>query len=381
MGFFEVLNGIGQGINAVNSVVGGISGIMGGSNTIFENFGFQAPFNIENLNNDPFSPTAEQVLQEKSGESSLLNYFNRFIYGFDGYTPDINGYTLIFMQPPDLSGISDTYTIQQVTKLISFLAIDFTPPPQQVLVGDVSGGGSGISYGTDVITAGGSLQITFIDTCTLDMFNLHKTWIDYIRAVTKGTISPTGRYLTSGEIDYATSAYVVRFKPVAPTFTLDDIVYVGKAIGIFPVSLPDKEVIGRRDQNELTVLPMQYQCVDYRQMTSAANDPQAWIWDEFVQVATGDVGSGGGLESIGVGGSGGFGAEVGFLGSTIGAALGIGQAVGNIASVFGNNNITKEVNRVGRQIGVVGGAINQGINTANQIGNAAAGVANIFGAF
>ena len=370
MGFFDFIDDVNAGISTVNSVFNIANSIMGGTNTIFNSFGFSSPFQAGSFPDDPLYPYADEVLQEKLSDSPLIYSINRFIYGLEGYTPDINGYTMIFMLPPDLSGISDTYTISQVTKLISFLAVDFTPPQQQTIVGDVSGGGSGISYGTDVISTGG-LQVSFIDTCTLDIFNLHKTWLDYIRGITKGTVSPSDRYLTSGEIDYATSAYVVRFKPVAATFSLDDIVYVGKAIGIFPIGLPDKEVIGRRDQNELTVLPIQYQCVDYRQMTSAANDPQAWIWDEFVQAATSDLG---GSSSTSFG-NGGFGYEVASIGSAFGSvvnsAFGIASDVGAVASIFGNNKISKEVNRIRGQVSTV-------TNTASRAANAASRFASLF---
>jgi hypothetical protein len=232
------------------------------------------------------------ILKQSLEHNGVLQYFNRLLLGIntDGYfSPDINGYSLIFMLPPDLSGLKlDTVKMQQITKKFVFLAIDFTPPAIQVSTGNVSSAVGGIPFGT-LVSRGGQCSITFFDTSELGTFSYHKVWVDYIDLVTKGVLCPKTKYLTPtssefGSIDYMTSAYVVRFRPVTGSLKLgDDIVYIGKATGIFPLNIPDKEVIGKRDIAELTLLPMSYACARYDQLVAnigTGNDE--WIFNEFM---------------------------------------------------------------------------------------------------
>jgi hypothetical protein len=264
----SVFGGINDAITSAQTLIGGPPPFSGG---------LQRPVSLD------------KMLMEKSVTSPLLYHFNRYLWGLNDFTPDINGYTLIFMQPPHLSGLNNDIFMRYLSKAFGFLALDFTPPQTNVNISEVAGGGAAIPFAADVGIHGGQLNISFIDTSRLHVFHYHKLWVNYMRDVIKGVISPTQRYIESGEIDYLTSAYVIRFKPISPGFVLDDIVYVGKAVGIFPLNLPDKEVIGRRDSNELTVLPISYACTEYRQVSSYdPSDPSSWIWPEFLSVFAGD---------------------------------------------------------------------------------------------
>ena len=64
-----------------------------------------------------------------------------------------------------------------------------------------------------------------------------------------------------------------------------DIVYVGKATGIFPLNVPDKEIIGRRDSPELVTLTYNYPCAAYKQWSAGTPsvDFDAYLLDEFLQ--------------------------------------------------------------------------------------------------
>ena len=59
----------------------------------------------------------------------------------------------------------------------------------------------------------------------------------------------------------------------------EDIVFVGKAVGIIPLGMSTKEVIGRRDANELTMLTYNYQCPEFPCTTG--NDKNNWLIPEF----------------------------------------------------------------------------------------------------
>jgi len=220
-------------------------------------------------------------------DNPVLNYFNHILFGakVDGeeFCPDINGYTFIFLLTPYLSGYKLKTDILspmgKITKLVCFLALDFTPPTIQVTASEISARSGALPYGVEVVSSG-QLSISFLETSKLEIFGFHKTWITYIEDITRGIISPDEEFLTNGEIDYASSAYVIRFKPTKG-LEWGNIVYVGKATGIFPLNMPDKEVIGRRDSHEITTLPINYACTLYRQQIfGSPAEPFGWIYDE-----------------------------------------------------------------------------------------------------
>lgn len=243
---------------------------------------------------DGASMIMSNVLSKSLSSNPLLHYFNRMLMGYElsgfkEFCPDINGYVFIFMLPPHLSGYKLDVHIDsplgRVSKMFPFFGIDFTPPPTSIITSTIPSRSGGINYGSE-IEATGQLQITYIDNDSLQCFGYHKTWVNYIEDISRGLISPDSKYLDPvganfGEIDYATSAYIARFKPTS-SIGWGDLVYIGKAVGIFPISLPDKEVIGRRDSNEITMLPFTYACTFYRQCTFGSPiEVHDWIIDEL----------------------------------------------------------------------------------------------------
>ena len=115
--------------------------------------------------------------------------------------------------------------------------------------------------------------------------------MQYIEDIVRGITSPSNDYIDEGgsrfgQIDYVSSVYVMRFKPTSYP-SLDNIIYIGKGCGIFPISFPDKEIIGRRDTNELTTVPISYSCTMFRRYLSyaASNigsyEHHDWVGEEF----------------------------------------------------------------------------------------------------
>lgn len=215
------------------------------------------------------------------------------------FHPSISGYTLIFMKAPHLSGYTEYGQgdiLSDVLKMTCFIAIDFTPPPIQVAASELPSRSGSLPYAMEVSSTG-QLSISYLDDQYEHCFGFHKVWTSYIEDVTRGAktsdgskVTPAAEYYTPGsqkfgEIDYMTSAFVVKFKPTVGTNMPGDIVYVGKATGIFPLNVPDKEVIGRRDSPELVTLTYNYPCAAYKQW--AAGTPNAdndkYIQDEFLQ--------------------------------------------------------------------------------------------------
>jgi len=236
----------------------------------------------------------DDVIEQSFGKNGILKHFTRTLMGAktsEGgrqFSPDINGYTVTFIEPPDLSGYNLGGTVdavKQISKMFPFLCIDFTPPPTQVIASEIPARSGSIQFGTEVQSSG-QMQITCMDDSELGLAGFIKTWVSYIEDVTRGVVDPHIDYVTPGNakfgaLDYATSAYVIRFKP---TFDMNwgDIVYIGKAVGIFPLNIPDKEIIGRRDSNEITMLPISFSCTFYRQaIYGSLKEVNSWIIDEF----------------------------------------------------------------------------------------------------
>jgi hypothetical protein len=236
-------------------------------------------------------------LNEAFGGSGMndgvLKYFYEQLYG--KYNPDINGYTLVFMMPPDLSGyrvnksnslynqIDPSSYFGEVGQFVTFASVDFTPPQSQVNTENISSRTGAIPYATEV-SESETCSVTYIENSDLDIYMMHHLWIEYIREVLEGAINPADEYLDPdsdnfGAIDYGASLYVVKYRPDMKTIT-----FAAKCMGIFPQSIPTKELIGSRTSNELVTLPFTYFCTAYREATSMEFDN--WILSEVEMLAS-----------------------------------------------------------------------------------------------
>jgi len=234
--------------------------------------------------------------------SPIINHFYELFYS-SAFYPDVNGYCLIFLQPPDLSGygVSMAGKLSAIPNYISettpLFATSISPPQTQVTTENVSAKFGSLQYATSVETTG-QLNITFLDNQHITVFGFHKLWQDYIRDVVQGDIDPSVNYISEDptddfcEIDYMASAYVIRFRPsmghAVKNDFLKNIVYIGKATGIFPVVVSDTEIIGRRDSPQLTIVPVTYSCVSYRKHVPqlGVNDGFNYILSEFNTLLT-----------------------------------------------------------------------------------------------
>ena len=282
--------------------------------------------NIDSLANLTSQNLIDIIMPNKE-DDKLLRFFNQML--LYNYNPDINGYTLLFMVPPDLSGLathqtdptavggargyefsSKTYTsldpstlltsLNSVARFATFAAVDFSPPQEQLNTEKISSRSGGIPYATEYTTSE-QMSVTYIDDTDLTIYKFHQIWIHYIWDVLEGKLKPSNEYLEPRfdlheygregglyrGIDYAGAFYVVKYKP-----DLRKITYIGKCIGVFPQALPSKELIGQRTSNELTTIPFNYFCAAYRAevvseielKTAIQQHPEKyWILKEFVE--------------------------------------------------------------------------------------------------
>jgi len=208
-----------------------------------------------------------------------MQYFNRQLS--QNFNPDINGYSLCFMVPPPFLALEATGKYQEsyvelFRKLTVFSAIQFSPPTRQVQTEKLSARTGGIPYATEVEPSE-QCTVSYIDNTDLDIFNFHSVWLDAIHDLVLGYIEPPSLYITEGDpdyggLDYAGSLFIVRYDT-----SMQNILYVGKVTGIYPQSLPNKEVIGQRTNNEITTLPITYFAGWYDETTNSSHP----IWSEL----------------------------------------------------------------------------------------------------
>jgi hypothetical protein len=194
--------------------------------------------------------------------SSLSNEMRYFNYQmFHEFVPDVNGYTLSFLIPPTFNSfpIKDDSFMNYFQKLTCFAIYDVVPATEQVTSDRISNRSGGISFPIDV-TPSEQITITYCDNYNMDIFNFHHYWVLYMKEIMEGFHSAPKAYLNYdndeyGALDYVGAAFIVKYDP-----SMTMVKYVGKAVGIYPTMMPNRETVGTRVTNELVMLPITYQC-------------------------------------------------------------------------------------------------------------------------
>jgi len=105
--------------------------------------------------------------------------------------------------------------------------------------------------------------ISYIENINLDIMRYHEAWHKFMNLVKRGEItdiiddcekSSSGYFM---EVPYSNAVWVAVFKP----FTTD-IQLLIKLVGVMPVTMPLKQVIGNRSQSKMTVLNISYKAAD-----------------------------------------------------------------------------------------------------------------------
>jgi len=210
-------------------------------------------------------------------ENHPMQYFNRQVA--QNFNPDINGYSLCFMVPPPFISLREVSKYQYsyvelFRKLTVFSSVQFNPPTRQVQTEKLAARTGGIPYATEVEPSE-QCSVSYIDNTDLDIFNYHCAWLDAINDLVLGYVKPSSIYLSGSEyggLDYAGSLFVVRYDN-----SMQNILYVGKVTGIYPQSLPNKEIIGQRTNNEISTIPITYFAGWYEETTNLHHP----IWKEL----------------------------------------------------------------------------------------------------
>lgn len=180
--------------------------------------------------------------------------------------PNINGFNIILMVPPELSAIKSkvwggTFK-REFPKFLTFAGINFSTPTRQIEVNSTTSRSGSIPFASDV-TKTQQCSITYLDTSEIEIYTFHHIWLNYIHDVLDGTLCPDDEYFDPnsplyGALDYVCSFFVVKFDS-----SMRKILFVGKSTGAFPLNNPVNELLGQRNQHDITLLPYNYICADY----------------------------------------------------------------------------------------------------------------------
>ncbi len=233
--------------------------------------------------------TYQQLFKLAEKKDSGLNTYNDTILGkmlknistkYKEFNPHVNGYYYIHMQHgpwitgykklqsevevkkpknADLLGVNDI-DITGFNESYGMCATDIDIPQLNIDYDIVSGKSKIINYASKMHFAG-DFNINYLETAKLNIFKYHAAWNKYIELARKGyklgIIPSKDDGADTIDIPYFNAVYVVMFNQ----FTNKPSGII-KILGVSPVNLPIKQIIGDRSKSSLSTLAQSYKSND-----------------------------------------------------------------------------------------------------------------------
>jgi hypothetical protein len=170
----------------------------------------------------------------------------------------------------------------KVAKDFGQLATDIDIPQLNIEYESISGKSRNLNYASKLHFAG-DFSINYIDDYNNHIFRYHESWFKYIDALKKGYIKPDipenvdKKYFI--DVPYFNAVWVVIFAPF--TTNIRGLV---KIMGVSPINLPFKQIIGDRGKNAISTINQSYKSNDmvYKFYDSDA-DRKGPLFDEFIE--------------------------------------------------------------------------------------------------
>jgi len=241
---------------------------------------------------------AERYTSHKTVKDILASWHKSITIGYkfaDGFTPHVNGFYMIFMvhgtwykdyldylsggNAAGLSGLPDSkkashgsekpmtkFNLQNPTSYLNMLATDIDVPDLTEEYVSVSSRirNSFVPSRNYFVS---DFNISYIENINLDIMRYHEAWHKYMQLVTRGEHDIKKRMSSADcakknngyflDMPFANAVWVAVFKP----FTTE-IQMIIKLIGVMPINLPIKQVIGNRSASKMTVLNVSYKSAD-----------------------------------------------------------------------------------------------------------------------
>lgn len=229
---------------------------------------------------------ADQYSETENVKNILFNWHKNITTGmrYTKFSPHINGFYMVFMQHGTwfdhylqiisandaelltLSGPSKYSSGDDFRKTYPMLATDIDLPDLTKEYINVSSRlRNSFVAARDYFVS--DFSVSYIENMNLDMMRYHEAWHKYISLMKSGSL-PVDSNLSNCatqplnssyfiDVPYANAIWVAVFKP----FTTD-IQLLIKVVGVMPVNMPIKQLIGNRSASKMTVLNMTYKAAD-----------------------------------------------------------------------------------------------------------------------
>jgi len=102
-------------------------------------------------------------------------------------------------------------------------------------------------------------SISYIENINMDVMRYHEAWHKYMNLIRRGEV-PGGECSSGGyflEMPFSNAVWVAVFRPFTTEIQL-----IVKLIGVMPVTMPLKQLIGNRSSSKMTVLNISYKSAD-----------------------------------------------------------------------------------------------------------------------
>lgn len=187
------------------------------------------------------------------------------------YNPHINGFYHVIMQPgtwvEDMkSGGGDGFLFNETDGLFEefhnkcgLLSYDIDIPQLNIEYESYSSRNKNLNYATKV-NLSGDFSIKYLEDQSMAAIRYQSSWLQYMEASKKGYMNPTtytGDESETIDIPYFNSIYVIIFNNFGTK-----IKGIVKLMGVAPINLPIKDVLGDRNTNNLTMVNCNYKCND-----------------------------------------------------------------------------------------------------------------------
>lgn len=166
----------------------------------------------------------------------------------------------VFGSDNDLSTFKSAH-FDRVSKNFGQLATDIDIPQLNIEYESLSGKSRNLSYASRIHYAG-DFSINFLENYTNDIFRYHESWFKYIDALKKGYVNlSVDKKNTDTEtfidVPYFNAVWIVIFAPMSATIR-----GLVKIMGVSPINLPFKQIIGDRSKSTLTTINQSYKSND-----------------------------------------------------------------------------------------------------------------------
>lgn len=217
----------------------------------------------------------DKAITQKS-EITKIAYKNTTFGYLYNYNPHINGFFYVFMEPGSWeeeypggpvegfllneSGSKEDGLFKKFRDNCGMLAYDIDIPQLNMEYETYSSRNRNLNYATKTNLMG-DFSIKYLETSDMKCIRYQSSWIQYIDALKKGYLGPAPETSTDlGEFiptPYYNSVWVIIFDKFGT-----NIRGIVKIMGVAPVNLPIKDVIGERGQNNLSMVTCNYKCHD-----------------------------------------------------------------------------------------------------------------------